>query len=113
MRLAQGLEEVFAKIKSLEVDLEDLRATYQGVNKSYVAALSKLGELTLHASEAAKRAAKSTEQSRVAAKHAALAALQASASRMAADSAAEAVKLSNQARQTADLVRTQSPSKPT
>jgi hypothetical protein len=76
--LKQNLDQVYAKLKALETDLDDLRSTYSGVNKSYIAALTSLNELTLYSSEAAKRAAKSTEQSKIAALNAAMAAKEAS-----------------------------------
>ena len=60
--MVQNLDNVYAQIESLKTDLADLRNTYKGLSKSYTVALGTLSELTLHSSEAAKRAAKSTEQ---------------------------------------------------
>lgn len=65
--MSQTLEAVFEKIKSLEADLDELRITYRGLNNRYVAVISKLGELILGSSEAAKRSAQAAEQARVAA----------------------------------------------
>lgn len=76
--MTQSLEHVYKKLEAMQVDLEDLRSTYKGVSKRYLVALSSLNTLTLHSSDAAKRAAKSTEQSRVAAMNAMIAAREAS-----------------------------------
>lgn len=76
--MSQNLELVYKKLEAMQADLEDLRATYKGVSQSYLVALTTLNDLTLHSSEAAKRAAKSTEQSRIAAMNAMLAAKEAS-----------------------------------
>jgi len=62
----------------LKSDLADLRNTYKGVSKSYLTAMSSLTGLTINSSEAAKRAALSTEQSRLAAFSAMTAAKEAS-----------------------------------
>ncbi|MDO8714522.1 MAG: hypothetical protein Q7K13_08615 [Polynucleobacter sp.] len=77
--MTQNLEQVYEQLSSLRADLEDLRKTYKGVSKNYLAALSTMSDLTISASEAAKRAAKSTEQSRIAALNAMTAAQDASA----------------------------------
>lgn len=74
----QNLDNVYEQLTSLKADLTDLRNTYKGVSKSYMIALGTLSELTIHTSEAAKRASKSTEQSRIAAMNAMLAAKKAS-----------------------------------
>ena len=76
--MTQNLEPVYAQIALLKADLDDLRTTYKGVSESYALALGTLNDLTLHASNAAKRAAKSTEQSRIAAMNAMIAAKEAS-----------------------------------
>jgi len=76
--MTQSLEHVYKKLEAMQVDLEDLRNTYKGVSKRYLVALNSLNTLTLHSSDAAKRAAKSTEQSRVAAMNAMIAAREAS-----------------------------------
>ena len=78
--MTQNLDNVYALIGNLKTDLEDLRSTYKDISKSYTTALGTLSELTIHSSEAAKRAAKSTEQSRIAAMNAMLAAKEASGS---------------------------------
>lgn len=69
-----NLEQVYYELTTIKDDLDDLRSTYKGVSKSYALALKTLNDLTLHSSEAAKRAAKSTEQSRIAAMNAVIAA---------------------------------------
>jgi len=76
--MTQNLDNVYQQIGDLKKDLDDLRNTYKGVSKSYMVALGTLSDLTIHSSEAAKRAAKSTEQSRIAAMNAMLAAKEAS-----------------------------------
>lgn len=76
--MSQSLEHVYKKLEAMQIDLEDLRNTYKGVSKRYMVALNSLNTLTLHSSDAAKRAAKSTEQSRVAAMNAMIAAREAS-----------------------------------
>lgn len=76
--MTQSLEHVYKKLEAMQVDLEDLRNTYKGVSKRYMVALTSLNTLTIHSSDAAKRAAKSTEQSRVAAMNAMIAAREAS-----------------------------------
>jgi len=78
--MTQNLDNVFEQLASLKADLEDLRSTYKGVSKSYMVALGTLSDLTIHSSEAAKRAAKSTEQSRISAMNAMMAAKEASGS---------------------------------
>jgi len=78
--MTQNLDNVYQQLSSLKADLDDLRSTYKGVSKSYMVALGTLSELTIHSSEAAKRASKSTEQSRIAAMNAMLAAKEASGS---------------------------------
>jgi hypothetical protein len=78
--MVQNLDNVYAQIESLKTDLADLRNTYKGLSKSYTVALGALSELTMHSSEAAKRAAKSTEQSRIAAMNAMIAAKEAAGS---------------------------------
>lgn len=74
----QSLDHVYKKLEAMQVDLEDLRNTYKGVSKRYAVALQSLNALTIHSSDAAKRAAKSTEQSRLAAMNAMIAAKEAS-----------------------------------
>lgn len=76
--MSQSLEQVYQKLEAMQADLEDLRNTYKGVSQRYLVALKSLNALTLHSSDAAKRAAKSTEQSRVAAMNAMIAAREAS-----------------------------------
>ncbi|MBU3626329.1 hypothetical protein ICN48_08785 [Polynucleobacter sp. JS-Safj-400b-B2] len=78
MTQTRELEQVYIQIAALKTNLDDLRSTYKGVSRSYAIALNTLNDLTLHSSEAAKRAAKSTEQSRIAAMNAMLAAKEAS-----------------------------------
>ena len=78
--MTQNLDNVYEQLASLKTDLEDLRNTYKGVSKRYMVALGSLSELTIHSTEAAKRAAKSTEQSRISAMNAMLAAKEASGS---------------------------------
>lgn len=100
--MSQSFDHVYKKLEAMQIDLEDLRNTYKGVSKRYMVALSSLNTLTLHSSDAAKRAAKSAvahqaEESLLKASNEA-----AVASRMAAEAAAEAVKLSNQAREIVD-----------
>jgi len=76
--MTQSLEHVYKMLEVMQAELEDLRSTYKGVSKRYTLALSGLNALTRHASDAAKRAAKSTEQSRIAAMNAMIAAREAS-----------------------------------
>lgn len=76
--MTQSLEHVYKMLEAMQAELEDLRSTYKGVSKRYMVALSSLNALTLHSSDAAKRAAKSTEQSRIAAMNAMIAAREAS-----------------------------------
>jgi len=78
--MTQSLEHVYARLAEMQVELEELRNTYKGVSESYLVALGTLSELTIHSSEAAKRASKSTEQSRIAAMSAMLAVKEASGS---------------------------------
>jgi hypothetical protein len=54
-------------LELLQADLEQLRNTYKGVSKHYAGVLNSLKESTLQSSEAAKRSARSAEQSRIAA----------------------------------------------
>jgi hypothetical protein len=75
--VSQSLEEISEIILELRTELTQIRETYKGVSKSYVMALSALSDLTIHSSEAAKRAAKSTEQSKIAAMNAMVAAKEA------------------------------------
>jgi hypothetical protein len=75
--VSQSLEEISEIILELRSELTQIRETYKGVSKSYVMALSALSDLTIHSSEAAKRAAKSTEQSKIAAMNAMVAAKEA------------------------------------
>jgi hypothetical protein len=77
--VSQTLEEIASVILELRTELAEIRETYKGVSKSYTVALSALSDLTVHSADAAKRAAKSTEQSKIAAMNAMLAAKEASA----------------------------------
>ena len=63
----QSLEQVYKKLEAMQIDLDELRSAYKGINKNHVQALNSLKDLTLQASEAAKRAAKATEYSKDAA----------------------------------------------
>jgi hypothetical protein len=74
VEMNQNLDDVFAKIHSLEKDARDLRSNYSGLNKSYIFTLTNLKELTLHSTEAASRAAYYAEQSKISAMNAAVAA---------------------------------------
>ena len=78
--MSQESERVLERLNALEVSLEDLRNTLKVTTKSYSDALTTLADLTFHASEAAKRAANSTVQSRIASMNALLAVKQASLS---------------------------------
>lgn len=78
--MVQNLDNVYEQLNQLKADFDDLRSTYKGVSQSYMVALGTLSELTIHSSEAAKRAAKSTEQSRIAAMNAMIAVKEASGS---------------------------------
>ncbi len=75
--MTETLAEISAQVKVLKEELIDLRATFKGVSKNYLVALSSLSDLTIHSAEAAKRAANSTEQSKIAAMNAMLAAREA------------------------------------
>lgn len=76
--MTQNLEHVYEQLASLKTDLADLRNSYKGVSKSYQVAIGTMSDLTIHSAEAAKRAALSTEQSRIAALNAMTAAKEAS-----------------------------------
>ena len=57
------LETIHAKLSALEAEVINLRQGYIVVNKRFTEALGSLKVLTIHASEAAKRAAASADRS--------------------------------------------------
>lgn len=76
--MPKNLEELYKKFELMEADMDSLRFKYAGKSKSYAEALVSLKELTLRSSEAAKKAANSTEQSKIAAENSMNAAKEAS-----------------------------------
>jgi hypothetical protein len=78
----KNLEEIYLKLEVMQLDLEDLRNAYKGLGRTHVEALKSLKDLTVQSSEAAKRAAKAAEHSKLAAYSAKVAALDASANPM-------------------------------
>ena len=106
--MPQNLDHVYKKSEVMQADLDDLRNNFKGVSLKYAQALSTLNELTLFSAEAAKRAAKAAEQSKIAAFNAMTAAKEASldptllgivesAGAAAAASASAALAVSHQA----------------
>lgn len=76
--MPQNLDHVYKKLELMQADLDDLRLNYKGASINYTQALSTLNELTLFSAEAAKRAAKAADQSKIAAFNAMSAAQEAS-----------------------------------
>jgi DNA anti-recombination protein RmuC len=76
--MSQNLNEIYSKLKALQLEINNLRNDYHGMSKKYIAALEHLKELALHASEAAKRSAKGAEKSKDAAMNAKIATQEAS-----------------------------------
>jgi len=76
--MPQNLDHVYKKLELMQADLDDLRNNFKGASLKYAQALSTLNELTLFSAEAAKRAAKAAEHSKIAAFNAMTAAQKAS-----------------------------------
>jgi len=90
--MTDDIQKIYAKMTTIEAEISDLRHGYVVINKRYIAPLASLKELTLHASEAAKRSATGSTYALEAVKKASIAANEASDSRLVnvADSAADA-----------------------
>ena len=106
--MKEDINKIYAKLLSLETEVQNLRQGYVTLNQQYAAAVSTLNSLTISALEASKRAAIAAEKALSAARNSAKAAhLAASKDAIeAAEAAAKAVRMSNAAAESARSART-------